>query len=314
MFRKFKDGITDYFSISRYERNALIILAILIVGAILFNRFAPNIAGNDNFNSSRFIAEMDSFRSNLDEAGSNGDYKHKDPIEEELSGQTIEYFEFDPNTATKDEWLKLGISERVANTIDNYLEKGGHFYEKQDLKKIYGLSDRQYKKLEPYIKIQGKSNKPDDGRFGNTRQKDRAFEKEKLFIDLNKAGEGELKRLYGIGASFSKRIIGYRDLLGGFYSKMQLLEVYHFDSVRLEKIEDNIFVDGKDIYRKISLNKAGFKELVSHPYISKELANSILDHRIKNGPYKSLEQLYKQQVIVERKKYDQLRPYLTLWE
>ena len=47
------------------------------------------------------------------------------------------------------QWQRLGVSERTARTIRNYLDKGGQFRKKEDLKKIYGFQPEDYTALEP---------------------------------------------------------------------------------------------------------------------------------------------------------------------
>jgi DNA uptake protein ComE-like DNA-binding protein len=44
------------------------------------------------------------------------------------------------------------------------------------------------------------------------------------------------KSLPAIGEVFSKRICKYRNILGGFNSISQLMEVYGMDSIRFESI------------------------------------------------------------------------------
>ena len=59
--------------------------------------------------------------------------------------EPVELFTFNPNTLETEGWRKLGLSERQAKTIMNYRSKGGRFYKKEDLKKIYIKSKSQVK-------------------------------------------------------------------------------------------------------------------------------------------------------------------------
>ena len=52
-----------------------------------------------------------------------------------------------------------------------------------------------------------------------------------------------LKQIYGIGSVLSKRIVRHRDLLGGFHSKSQLLDVYAMDTNVYEDFIHQISVD-----------------------------------------------------------------------
>src|SRR5690606_10593866 len=65
--------------------------------------------------------------------------------------------EFDPNNLPAEEWRKMGFSENQVKVIKNYEAKGGKFYTKKDVAKIYSISDEEYARIEPYIRI-----KPDN--------------------------------------------------------------------------------------------------------------------------------------------------------
>jgi competence protein ComEA len=81
-------------------------------------------------------------------------YEKKELLGNERAFGKDSLFVFDPNTASLQEFQKLGLSEKQASTIKNYLNKGGSFKTKEDLKKIYGISADQYNQLEPYIFIE----------------------------------------------------------------------------------------------------------------------------------------------------------------
>ena len=83
-------------------------------------------------------------------------------------------------------------------------------------------------------------------------------------IELNSADTTALKSLPGIGSVFASRIIKYRELLGGFVSISQLLEVYGLDSTRYSRIAGLVVADSAAI-RKLSVNSLRFAELLRHP-------------------------------------------------
>ena len=56
----------------------------------------------------------------------------------------INYFDFNPNTITKNEWKKLGFKDWQIKTIFNYKTKGGSWKTKSDVKTIYGLDEVDY--------------------------------------------------------------------------------------------------------------------------------------------------------------------------
>jgi DNA uptake protein ComE-like DNA-binding protein len=62
-------------------------------------------------------------------------------------------FPFDPNTAGEDELLRLGLPDWIARRILRYREAGGRFRTKTDLRRIYGFSEADYRRLEAYIRL-----------------------------------------------------------------------------------------------------------------------------------------------------------------
>src|SRR3569833_3197280 len=58
-----------------------------------------------------------------------------------------------------------------------------------------------------------------------------------VVIELNSADSAKLTELKGIGPSFARRIINYRNRLGGFINKEQLKEVYGMDDDRYAEMQ-----------------------------------------------------------------------------
>jgi competence protein ComEA len=194
----------------------------------------------------------------------------------------------------------MGLEERVARSIVNYRNKGGQFRTAADFQKIYGLKEADFLILEPFLRIESVDPLPPED-FPDTYN---------LLVDLNHADTLDLQQLNGIGPAFASRIVKYRDLLGGFCRKEQLLEVFGMDSVRYEGIAGNVLVTDEDV-KKININTATLKELMAHPYIEFYLAKSIVSHRQTIGRYSNLEELMNARLIYEDLYY-KIAPYLTL--
>ncbi|MBP5327110.1 MAG: helix-hairpin-helix domain-containing protein [Bacteroidales bacterium] len=96
-------------------------------------------------------------------------------------------------------------------------------------------------------------------------------------IDINSADTAMLRSLYGIGPVLSQRIVKYRDLLGGFVRKEQLLEVYGLTNECYSGISERITVNAAN--KKIKINEATVQELKKHPYIDYYQAKAIVDYR-----------------------------------
>ena len=93
-------------------------------------------------------------------------------------------------------------------------------------------------------------------------------------IELNSADTITLKKVPGIGSAFARRIVKYRDLLGGFYSVEQLAEVYGIEEERYNAMKSWFKVDLSAI-RPLRANYMPAKELACHPYVNYKQAHSI---------------------------------------
>ena len=127
---------------------------------------------------------------------------------------------------------------------------------------------------------------------------------------MNTADTNQWKSLNGIGSKRANRIVKYRKLLGGFVSKNQLSEVYGLSDSLVEEINLNLMLDSSKL-KKININVASKKELASHPYISWNLANAILNYKIQHGYYDSLSKI-KQIHLVNDDLYRKIVSYISL--
>lgn len=151
-----------------------------------------------------------------------------------------------------------------------------------------------------------KPNKPD---FKKKEYKENIVKKKEIAaINLNKADTSGLLQIPEIGPFFAKNIINYRERLGGFIDKEQLLEVYGFDSSRLAIITPHINIYDNLELRKINVNNDDFKTILRHPYIEYEDVKKIVNYRESKGFIKDWETYLK---VVDRDNINlRLRLYL----
>lgn len=242
-----------FLACNKRERTGIFILLSLILSVIMFNHFSPLLIKSNCINDPAMINLLDS----LLKADSISKFR-KDSL-----------FYFDPNQIEKKEWMLLGLTESQARVVENYKNAGGRFFQKKDVKKLYSISDSMYLKLEPWIRISSDT---------IIKQKKTITSSKKIRVNINTADTSGLCMLYGVGPVFASRIASYRRLLGGFYSKNQLLEVYGMDSVRLHQFEEQILLDTTAIC-KLKVLSGEFREILSHPYFSYELTVFIFNHR-----------------------------------
>ncbi len=131
-----------------------------------------------------------------------------------------------------------------------------------------------------------------------------------LRVNINTADTTELQKMRGIGPAFSRRIVGYRELLGGFTHPEQLLEVFGLDSARFEEIRDFVITDSI-VRNKVKLNTADFGDLVRHPYIDRQTAGAILNLRRQHGPFQGVDDL-KKSYLIDDVVVQRLLPYVCV--
>ncbi|MFT4695524.1 MAG: competence protein ComEA [Urechidicola sp.] len=200
-------------------------------------------------------------------------------------------FNFNPNSVSEYELESLGLSSGQAKTLINFKQKGGKFYKKEDLKKIYSISDELYNKLEPYISIERDEN-------------------EISIIELNSATKEQLKKIRGIGEKTAERLIVYRTKLGGYSNLNQLDDVYGLDST-IKNNKTTYFIINTEVLSKIRINNVTFKELLYHPYCDYNTTKKIINYREMHGDFISIEQILENNLI-KAKQYRKIAPYLTL--
>ncbi len=200
-------------------------------------------------------------------------------------------YKFDPNTASADDWQKLGITAKQAAIIKNYTAKGGRFRKAEDLQKIYGLTKVDYARLAPFIII------PKENIKAN------------VIVELNAADSAGLTAIDGIGGAFAKRIIYYRERLGGFITKEQLKEVFGIDELKYDEIKNQVKVDAARI-RKININIITFDKLRLMPYLNYKQVNAIVEYRKQHGDYASISDL-KNIAIIDDDILRKIEPYLV---
>ena len=124
-------------------------------------------------------------------------------VRSNLPKRKVESFIFNPNTVSIEDLCRLGFTLKKAQSIDAYRKKGGKFRRKSDFAKSFVVSDSIYKRLEPYVDIP--------------------------LLDLNLADSADFDGLPGIGGWYASKMLEYRNKLGGYSYKEQLMDIWKFD-------------------------------------------------------------------------------------
>lgn len=216
-----------------------------------------------------------------------------------VEGRAVERFPFDPNTADSTQLLRLGLQPWQVRNIYKYRAKGGIYRQKEDFAKLYGLTVKQYRELEPYIRISsdyqpaatlvGTRESRDSRYSSDTRDSSLRYPvkiKENEHVVLNTADTTQLRTVPGIGTYYAKEIVRHGQWLGGYVSVDQLDEIEGFPQE-----SKKYFVIQDASPKKLNVNKLDLQQLRKHPYINYYQAKTILDYRRLHGKITSLDDL-----------------------
>ena len=268
-----------FFYLQKSDRRVILLLLGIIVAALVVGYF--------------FDGEPEEAAMEEVPAQKAGKQQHPKASYYQGEPKQPELFPFDPNTADSTQLLRLGLQPWQVRNIYKYRAAGGIYREPSDFARLYGLTLKQYRQLEPYIRI-SEDYQP-AARFIS---KDVTMEERDTMrypvklqpqerIVLNTADTAQLRKVPGIGHYFARKIVEYRERLGGYVSVQQLLEIENFPDTAV-----NYFIIPDDTQlRKLNLSRLSLNELKRHPYISFYQARAIVDYRRLHGPLESLQQL-----------------------
>ena len=318
--------IREFFYLQKSDRKVILTLLLVIVVALTVIFFA---GGESDGEDSK---DVESREHVYHSAKNNANGPLDTPKKAEL-------FPFDPNTADSTQLLRLGLQSWQVRNIYKYRAAGGVYRQKTDFARLYGLTVKQYRELEPYIRISNdylpastllkQERRTSQGSFsqnrGNWTRNQRGRSRDSVrqnhgpvpsipqyspklrpgeTVVLNTADTTALKTIPGIGPYYARKIVQYGQRLGGYVNVDQLDEIEDFPS------EAKSFLVVCDAHpQKLNLNKLSLNELKRHPYINYFMARAITDYRRLHGPLHSLSDLrlsrdFPQEVI------ERLEPYV----
>ena len=287
----------DPFVISKRSKRGLLVLILASLGLIFFPRVYMFFQKEEAFviNSEK-IAEFERTHKKFEKRNYSNYYSKKKKYKAPDS-------KFNPNTYTLSDWKNLGLSEKQSLVVLKFTSRG--IYSEQDLKRIFVIPDILFELIRDSVIY------PE--RFQNSPNQESLKKQAKqiTLINLNTADTTEFMKIYGVGAFYAKQIIRFREKLGGFFKKEQLLEVWKMTPEAYEKIKDHVFISEKDV-KRININSVTIEELKVHPYLKWNQANSIIKMRIQRNGFKNIEEI-KESVLIDSETYEKLFPYLSLY-
>lgn len=264
------------FYLPKSDRHGLLLLMVVLIAFVVGRWIYKSVTAPDDSvavsaNDRKEIAEF--------EASLRADSVKKAEKYRKQKEAEAELFYFDPNTADSLTLRRLGLKPWQIHNMMKYRAHNGRWKNPEDFARLYGLSDEDFQRLLPYIIIEPTerdlAQQQRDARHDSIAHLRTEKYPAGTRVDLNTADTTMLKHIPGIGSYYASKICKRRELLGGFVSSEQIKEI--------EGLPDDIlnWVTVSPDYepRKININKATFKELVRHPYLSYEQVKVIENYR-----------------------------------
>ncbi len=301
-----KKILKDYFSFSKKETVAAIILVLLIGGFIALPYFYKSNISKPIVDThlQEQLAKIQSTNPTSDSAdeGLSRNFQPSNTIIE----TKFELFDFDPNTLDAAGWKRLGLRDKTINTIFNYRSKGGKFRKPEDISKIWGVRPTEAERIIPYAKI----NTPQNAYAKSAYNKYATPTKTINIVDINLASPEEMKGIPGMENGLQYRIVKFREKLGGFITINQVKETYGMNDTAFQLIQPYLKLENTTV-KKLNINSASDGELNDHPYISKSVAKAIVLYHAQHGNYQSVADI-KKIVFIKEDLFQKIAPYLTV--
>ncbi len=289
--------------LSKADRRALLILEwvliLVVLGVAVYGWMQPQPSGRKGASAAADSTSL-SHRNT---------YSRSAPVTYAVTEEPVETFPFDPNTADSTTLLRLGLSPWQVRSIYRYRAKHGRYHSAEDFRRLPGMTGELWERLGPQVRIAERfryleptpksstsmPEKPapvDTTRTASlpTPPRDTLRQVPKYepgtLVDINMADTTELKRIPGIGSYRARKIVEYRQQLGGFVSAEQVMEACEMPDELLQWV-----CVSAPSPRRLNVNTLSVQQLMKHPYLSFYQARDLVEYRRKHGPLKSLDEL-----------------------
>jgi competence protein ComEA len=279
------EKIKSHFVFNRSQRNGILLLIFFTSGYLVLNYYVDfSKESLLDINSKEVIAiqkELDSLRTI------------------EIESKKPKVFPFNPNFLSDFKGYVLGMSTEEIDRLLAFRKENKWINSVKDFKKVTKVSDSLLNKISPYFKF------PDW--ISNSKPKKNYLKKgfkEKTFqqkVDLNITTQEQLEKVNGIGKVKSKKIIDYRNKLGGFSDDIQIYQLYGLDYQVINKVLNEFTVKTPKEIIKMNFNSISASDIATIPGISFDLAKRIWEYRILNEQIESFSQLQNIEGLTKRK-------------
>jgi len=211
----------------------------------------------------------------------------------EIENRKPKIYPFNPNFITDYKGYTLGLSSKEINRLLKFRAQNKWINSAQQFQQVTKVSDSVFNKISPYFKFPDWVTNPKPKKQYVTSFMASAPQTERQKIDLNIATANQLQKVYGIGKTFSDRIIKYRNKQNGFISMVELNEIYGLTPETIAELKKAFSLKTLKVISRVNLNTASKSELVTVRFIDYEIAHNIIEYRTLHEGFKSINELTK---------------------
>ena len=279
------EKIKSHFVFNKSQRNGILLLVFFITGFLVLNYYVDFSKERLlDINSKEVIAiqkELDSLRTI------------------EIESKKPKVFPFNPNFLSDFKGYALGMSTEEIDRLLAFRKENKWINSVKDFKKVTKVSDSLLNKISPYFKFpKWISNSKPKKNYLKKGFKEKTFQQK---VDLNITTQEQLEKVNGIGKVYSKKIIDYRNKLGGFSDDIQIYQLYGLDYQVIKKVLNEFTVKTPKEIVKMNFNSISASDIATIPGISFDLAKRIWEYRILNEQIESFSQLQNIEGLTKRK-------------
>jgi DNA uptake protein ComE-like DNA-binding protein len=271
--------LKSHFWYTKNQRNGILLLLIIIIFLQLILHFK-------NFDSQQMVdlslPKITSYNKQLDSLKKKSSKKKKFKI-----------YPFNPNYISDYKGYQLGMNVDEIDRLLAHREQRLYVNSAKEFQTITKISDSLLQKISPFFKFPEWVQKKNNNKNNQQRYipNSRINVSEITTVDINKATLKDFTAIEGVDEYISERIIKYRSKLQGFSFKEQLFEVWGLDELIANKILSTFSIKNIPIIKKVNINTASFKEVLSNPYIDYELCIQIFDYKDEVAELQSISEI-----------------------
>lgn len=191
-------------------------------------------------------------------------------------------YPFNPNFLTDYKAFRIGLTPAQYDRLQAFRAQDKYLNSAKEFQQITKVSDSVLARISPAFKFPSWVS-----------QAKKTYEQPKLppKEDINTATAETLMKIYGIGEAFAKRILQYREKLGGFTYIEQVAEVYHLEKEVYERVAQRFEVKTAPVIEKKDINQLNMYQLSKIPYINYGEGKKIVALRSSLGKIQKIEDL-----------------------